>query len=79
MNKRIRNKKIKQRYNYGIKMLTDYCELSKDIVIKEVSKDLWDVASDLNEEYYDLIPYLDSVSIGLMLKYGTGWAGRKEY
>jgi hypothetical protein len=77
LNKRIRKKKIKQRYTYGINLLSDYCELPKDIIIKEVSEDLWEIASDLDEYYNDFHPYLDSVSIGLMWKHGTGWAGRE--
>lgn len=78
MNKRVKNKKIKKRYNYGIEFLSSYCELPKDVVIKEVSEDLWEVAKDLNEEENNLIPYLDSISIGLMWEYGTGWAGKEK-
>lgn len=76
INKRIKKKRIKDRYNYGIELLSGYCELPKEIIINEVGIDLWDVASDLNELNYDLIPYLDSISIDLMWKYGTGWAGK---
>lgn len=76
LKKRIKKKRTKKRYNYGIEFLTDYCELPKETIIKEVGRDLWKVASDLDEMQNDLIPYLDSVSIGLMWKYGTGWAGK---
>jgi hypothetical protein len=77
MNKRIRNKKIKKRYNYGLQLLSDYCELPVKTIIEEIGKDLWVIASDLNEMDNDLIPYLDTVSMSLMGKYKTGWAGRE--
>jgi hypothetical protein len=75
MNKRIQKKKISQRYNYGIELLSGYCELPKDIIINEVSVDLWEIARDLNDYDNDLIVYLDCKAINIMLKYKTGWAG----
>lgn len=79
MNKRIKNKKIKQKYTHGVNHLSWYCELPIDTIIKEVHDDLTIVVSDLftsDEFHTDYTAYLDSVSIGLMQKYGTGWAGR---
>lgn len=77
MNKRVRNKMIKKRYTYGIEFLAEYCELPIDIVVKEVGVDMQEVARDLNELENHYIPFLDSVSIGLMWKYKTGWAGKE--
>ena len=78
--KRQRNKIIKQRYNYGITHLSEYCQLPLELVKIEVSDDLWMVAENFSKDKYedDLHPYLDSVSIELMWKYGTGWAGKSE-
>jgi hypothetical protein len=77
LNKRIRKKRVKQRYTYGINFLSNYCEIPKGVVIKEVSEDLWEMAEDINEWQNDLEPYLDCKAIDLMMKYKTGWAYRE--
>lgn len=77
MKKRLKKKKIKQRYMRGIRLISEYAELSEVIVENEVGRILKEVASDLNEDLYDLVPYIDCVSIDLMIKYRTGWAGKE--
>lgn len=80
MNKRLFKKKTKQRFKYGINFLSDYCELSKETVVREVGDDLWEVAKQFNLNKYDdeFYPFLDSVSVGLMMTHGTGWYGRNS-
>lgn len=80
MKKRIFKKKKTQRFRNGIKFLSDYCELPRKIVEQEVSEGLKLVCEQYGDEDFstDYHAYLDSVSIGLMWKYGTGWAGKES-
>lgn len=77
MNRRIKKKKIKQRFLFGLEFLSNYCELTKQTISKECGADLREIAADINEMQYDFIPYLDCKGIDLMYKYNTGWV-RKE-
>lgn len=79
MNKRIRKKKMKQKYNEGVNHLSRYCELPSSIVIDEVESSLINIIRDLfsNHEFNtDFSVYLDTMSCYLMFKYKTGWVSR---
>lgn len=80
VNKRIKNKKIKEKYIHAINHLSKYCELSKEVIIQEHKEDLVLLCNqlfsdeDFSSNYYAT---LDSFSMGLMMKYESGWFGKQ--
>ena len=71
MNKRIKNKKFKQRYNYILNFLVNYTEVSRENVVKDCHDDIEFVTKNCNMQ--DTRMFIDCRSIDLMIKYQCGW------